>query len=52
MQVHTSAGFLSQFVNLHIVQPRAKIVGQSEIHVSTGESFTLTCIIEKVSTIN
>ncbi|MCL4165972.1 UNVERIFIED_CONTAM: hypothetical protein GTU68_045379, partial [Idotea baltica] len=51
-QVHTGSGFLSQFINLHIVQPRAVIVGVRELHVSSGDTFKLTCIIEKVNNIS
>ncbi|CAH0391641.1 unnamed protein product [Bemisia tabaci] len=46
-QVSTGAGIISHFVNLHVVVPKALILGSGEHHVNEGSSINLVCIIDK-----
>ncbi|XP_018006831.1 uncharacterized protein LOC108664677 [Hyalella azteca] len=46
-QVHTGSGFMSQFVNLHVITPRAVILEPSEFTIETGQDFSLTCVIQQ-----
>lgn len=49
LQVSTSTGIISHFVNLQVVVPEAFILGSGELHVDMGSTINLVCIIEKVS---
>lgn len=49
VQVSTSTGVISHFVNLQVVVPEAFILGSGELHVDMGSTINLVCIIEKVS---
>lgn len=51
LEVSTSTGLVSHFVNLQIVVPEAFIQGLAERHVDVGTVISLLCIIEKVSSI-
>lgn len=50
VQVSTSTGVISHFVNLQVVVPEAFILGSGELHVDMGSAINLVCIIEKVRT--
>lgn len=50
LQVSTSTGVISHFVNLQVVTPEAFILGSGELHVDMGSAINLVCIIEKVRT--
>lgn len=49
LQVSTSTGVISHFVNAQVVVPEAFILGSGELHVDMGSAINLVCIIEKVS---
>lgn len=49
VQVSTSTGVISHFVNLQVVVPEAFILGSGELHVYMGSTINLVCIIDKVS---
>lgn len=48
IQVSTTTGIISHFVNLQVVVPEAFILGSGELHVDMGSTINLVCIIEKV----
>jgi len=49
LQVSTPAGTLSHYFNLHVVVPKANIVGNGDYHVGEGSTITLLCMIQYVS---
>ena len=49
LKVSTETGSVSHFYNLHIVIPRAYILGADEYYAKPGGDIALVCIIEDVS---
>ena len=45
----TETGSVSHYYNLHIVVPRAYILGADEYYAKAGGDIALVCIIEDVS---
>ena len=48
-QVSTDTGIISLFVNLRVIVPEAKIIGQTQYHINKGSSISLTCVVHNVS---